>query len=220
MKNLVSILCLSISLAGGVYAQAPLNQNFPDPATRSIPMGKRDGFFVQGNKVYIVRAGVTTLVEREMLFPNGIRVLPNGTVTLRDGRETTLLPRQWLTFEGSIDEIPVVVEPVPAPPTVVRETVVRESAVKESGVSARDGVTVSGADVFITRNGSTEKVTSSLKMPNGVVVHPDGTVVLGNGKKITLSTEQVLDLHGVLHEAPVRPNPAAGVNPSVINTPQ
>lgn len=213
MKNLASILCLSVSLAAVAGAQEPLNQNIPDSPQRSISVGKgRDGFFVKDNKVFIVRAGVTTLVEREMLFPNGIRVLPNATVTLRDGRETTLLPKQWLTFEGSIDEITTLQE-VPQRPVAVRETVVRESVTRDSGISSRDGITVSGADVFITRNGNTEKVTSDMKLSNGVIVHPDGTVLLANGRKITLRSEQVLDFHGVVHEAPVRSN-TPGLEPS------
>lgn len=211
MKNLASILCVSIALAAGAVAQEPLNQNFPDPATRSIPTGAaRDGFFVKENKVFIVRNGVTTQVEREILFPNGLRVLPNATVTLRDGREVTLLPKQWLNFEGSIDDR--IVEEGPT-------RTVPQAVIRESGVSSRDGITVSGADVFITRDGKTEKVTSDMHLKSGVVVHPDGTVLLANGKKITLRSEQVLDFHGVVHEAPVRPS-APGIAPSLSNPSQ
>lgn len=210
MKKLTSILCLSASLAAVALAQEPLNQNIPDPPQRSISTGAAgDGFFVRDNKVFIRRNGVVTQVEREMLFPNGLRVLPNGTVTLRDGREVTLLPKQWLNFEGSIDDRVVEVAPQ-------RPVAAHPSTIRESGVSARDGITVSGGDVFITRNGSTEKIATDLRLGNGVIVHPDGTVLLGNGRKITLSPEQVLDLRGVLHEAPVRPNPP-GIDPSSSN---
>jgi hypothetical protein len=210
MKKLTSILCLSASLAGAVLAQEPLNQNIQDPPQRSISTGAaRDGFFVRDNKVFIVRNGVTTQVEREMLFPNGLRVLPNGTVTLRDGREVTLLPKQWLTFEGSIDDRVVEIAPD-------RPVAAHPSTIRESGVSARDGVTVSGGDAFITRNGTTEKIVGDLRLANGVIVHPDGTVLLANGRKITLRAEQLLDLHGRLHEAPVQPNPP-GIDPSLSN---
>lgn len=209
MKNLASLLCISVALAAVAVAQEPLNQNIPDPPQRSISTGPRDGFFVQDNKVFIVRNGVTTQVEREVLFPNGLRVQPNATVTLRDGREVTLLTKQWLNFEGSIDDRTVEIAPQ-------RPVAVRESVARESGVSARDGITVSGADVFVTRNGNTEKVTSDMRLSNGVIVHPNGTVLLANGKKITLRAEQVLDFHGVVHEVPVRPNPP-GIDPSLSN---
>ena len=208
MKNLVSILCLSASLVTLAGAQNTLNPNIPDPPQRAIPTGPRDGFFVRDNKVFMVQGGVTTQVVRETLFPNGLRVLPNGTVTMRDGHETTLLPQQWLTFEGSLDD-----RLAEAPERPVAAT---EPAARESGVSARDGITVSGADVFITRNGTTEKITSDMRLSNGVIVHPDGTVILASGKKITLRSAQVLDFRGVLHEAPVRPNPP-GIDPSLSN---
>ncbi|HSI14269.1 MAG TPA: DUF6799 domain-containing protein [Chthoniobacter sp.] len=208
MKTLVSILCLSASLVTLASAQTTLNPNIPDPPQRAIPTGPRDGFFVRDNKVFMVQGGVTTQVVRETLFPNGLRVLPNATVTLRDGRETTLLPQQWLTFEGSVDDQ---IAAAPERPVAATETVARES-----GVSSRDGITVSGADVFITRNGATEKITADMRLSNGVIVHPDGTVLLANGKKITLRNAQVLDFHGVVHEAPVRAN-APGIDPSLSN---
>lgn len=209
MKTFASILCLSVSLATVAVAQEPLNQNFPDPATRSIPTGRRDGFFVQDNKVFMVRDGVTTLVDREILFPNGLRVLPNATVTLRDGRETTLLTKQWLNFEGSIDDTTPVILPQ-------RPVAVQQAEVRETGVSARDGITISGTDVFITRDGKTEKITSEMHLKGGVIVHPDGTVQMAHGKKVMLRSEQVLGFDGVIREAPVRPTPA-NAEPSPAN---
>ncbi|MDR3402353.1 MAG: hypothetical protein P4L99_07625 [Chthoniobacter sp.] len=204
MKTIASTLFIFAALFGAANAQAPLNPNIPDPPQRVIRTGTpRDGFFVRDTHVFIVRNGVTTRVDREILFPNGLRVQPNGTVTMRDGSEVTLLPNQWLDFEGALDDY---VAEAPTGPT--------KAADRDSGISARDGVTISGTDVFITRNGATSKVTTNLQLSNGVIVHPDGTVLLGNGKKITLRANQLLDLHGVLHEAPVIANPAGGVEPS------
>jgi hypothetical protein len=198
--NLLTLL-FCVALLAAANGQSTLNQNLPDAPTRSIPTGTgRDGFFVRDSHVFMVRNGVTTQVEREIIFPNGLRVLPNGMVTLRDGRERALLSKQWLTFEGSIDDA-VIAAASPSP-----------AKSRESGVSARDGITVSGADVFITRNGVTSKVTQEIRLSNGALVRPDGTVV-HNGNKITLRADQVLGLDGVLHEAPVVPNPA-GVAPS------
>lgn len=209
MKTFTATLVTCASLFAAANAQVPLNPNVPDPPQRSIRAAtQRDGFFVRDTHVFIVRDGITTRVDREILFPNGLRVLPNATVTLRNGKEVTLLPNQWLDFEGSIDDY---VAQAPTGAIVVEKT-------RESGVSARDGITVSGADVFITRNGTTDKVVADLRLPNGAVVKPDGTVLLGNGRHVTLRANQVLDLHGVLHEAPVVPN-APGVAPST-NPPQ
>jgi hypothetical protein len=56
-------------------------------------------------------------------------------------------------------------------------------------------------------------VKGDVKLPNGAVVKSDGTVRMSDGSKIALRSDQILDFHGVLHEAPVRPNPA-GPDPS------
>jgi hypothetical protein len=209
MKIIQTTAALFLSLLAVSQAQTPLNPNIPDPPQRAIRTGSnaRDGFFVRDTHVFMVRDGVTTRVDREILFPNGLRVLPNGTVTMRDGSERTLIPNQWLDFEGSIDDT------VAQSPTGVEKTTVTQVS-RESGVSARDGVTISGTDVFITRNGVTEKVIVDTKLPNGVIVSPNGSVHMGDGSRVMLRPEQVLDLHGVLHEAPIAPNPAVGVEPS------
>jgi len=201
MKTIpVTLLVCGVCLAA-VNAQVTQNPNFPEPSTRSIATGTaRDGFYTRDSKIYMVRNGVTTLVEREILFPNGLRVLPNGTVTLRDGRETTLLLKQWLDFQGSLEDLSA--QPVPPPPIA--------AVARESGVSNRDGITISGAEAFITRNGVTQKLIADVRLPNGVIAKPDGTIVLANGEKVSLRPDQVLDLQGVLRNAPVAPPPPGG----------
>jgi hypothetical protein len=206
MKTFSAAFILGASLVAiAANAQAALNPNYPEPPQRSIPTGTaRDGFFIHDSVVYMVRNGVTTRVDREILIPNGVRVEPNGTVTLRNGRERTLLPKQWLTFDGTLDDFTL----------RAGHPAVSAAVKRESGISFRDGITVSGADVFITRNSITNKVTSEIHLPNGTVVKPDGSVILSNGNKMTLRVDQFLDLHGVLHDASVVPKSAAGVAPS------
>jgi hypothetical protein len=203
MKTFTVTFALCASLLAAVDAQVPLNQNIPDPPQRAIRTGtQRDGFFVRDTHVFMARDGVVTRVDREILFPNGLRVEPNATVTLRDGREVTLLPNQWLDFEGSLDDA---VAQAPTAP-VLKETAPAAKP-REAGVSARDGITMSGTDVFITRNGTTDRVMHEVRLPNGVVVKADGSVILASGRHVTLRPDQVMDLHGKLHEAPIIPNP-------------
>ena len=78
---------------------------------------------------------------------------------------------------------------------------------EDIGISARDGITVSGADVMVTRNGRTEKLEAPLKLDGGTIINPDGTVKLSDGRKITLRAEQRLTFDGRLLESPVQPNP-------------
>jgi hypothetical protein len=144
-----------------------------------------------------------------------LRVQANGDVTMRNGDSSALRANRLLTPEGVFVDVPAADRDLVANPSGQAKS----AAKTEVGISDRDGITISGADVLITRNGVTEKVKSDVKLPNGVVARADGTVTMSNGSKIALRSDQVLDLHGVLHDAPVRPNPA-GPDPSSSNPKQ
>src|SRR5688500_7871964 len=53
---------------------------------------------------------------------------------------------------------------------------------EEVGVSSRDGITISGTDVMVTRNGRTETLEAELSLSGGVRIAPDGTITFPGGK--------------------------------------
>lgn len=77
------------------------------------------------------------------------------------------------------------------------------------GIARRDGVTVSGSEAFVTRNGVTEKLVKELRLPSGVIVRPDGSVVLSNHAETSLQADQLLTFDGHILNIPNDPN----VNP-------
>ncbi len=66
------------------------------------------------------------------------------------------------------------------------------------GLGARDGITLSGSDVLITRNGVIEKMTKVTKLPNGLVVGMDGTVTTAEGTKFPLRQTQLVTFDGTI----------------------
>ena len=148
----------------------------------------------------MTRDGVTTKLEREIILPNGLRVQANGNVTLRDGSTTALRPNQLLTFDGTFQNVALTPQGV-APVSSIDPGPMPKPGV---GLSARDGITISGAEVFITRNGVTERMNSDTRLPNGVTAKPDGTIILNNGNRLTLRPDQILDLSGVIRDAPIK----------------
>jgi hypothetical protein len=89
----------------------------------------------------------------------------------------------------------------------------------EVGISAHDGITLSGAEVFITRNGGTEKLTKILELPNGMRVQPDGVIITRDGGKFSLRLSQVLTFDGKLLDAPIVESVApAGTTTTVTTT--
>jgi hypothetical protein len=216
---------LLLTLAGLAISSSALAQPSPltppavntgDAPIKTLPVktGPHDGFFRRGIDSFIIRNGVITKMDREMSLPNGLRVLPDGRVTLCDGLASKLRETKLLNFEGAFEPLPASIQaavstPVPA--------AVKRAEKTDVGISSRDGIRVSGTDVFITRNGVTDKVTSDVKLANGVVAKPDGTVVMGDGRKITLRVDQLLGFDGVIHEAPADLSPA-GPDPSSSST--
>ncbi|MEZ0257173.1 MAG: DUF6799 domain-containing protein, partial [Chthoniobacter sp.] len=79
------------------------------------------------------------------------------------------------------------------------------------GISKRDGVTVSGSEAFVTRNGVTEKLVKELRLPSGVLVRPDGSVLLSNNAETNLQADQLLTFDGHIVAIPNDPN----VNPAL-----
>ncbi len=203
MNTLRLTLALSSVLIASTLAQTPSDTNAANANRTLLGGSARDGFTLRGTEVVVTRDGVTTKVEREMVLPSGLKVQANGNVTLRDGSTTALRPNQLLTLQGAFQDVLLTpqgvaplssVDPGPAPkPDAARPV--------------RDGVFIKGAEVFITRNGITEKVTSDVRLSNGATVKSSGAVELGNGNTITLLPTQMLDLNGVIHDVPSRTVP-------------
>jgi hypothetical protein len=84
-----------------------------------------------------------------------------------------------------------------------------ESAKTAVGIASRDGISLSGTDVLVTRNGISEKLTKPMTLSGGVKVKPDGTMVGTDGSEVMLRPEQLLTFEGQLVNIPVsRTNPA------------
>lgn len=62
----------------------------------------------------------------------------------------------------------------------------------------RDGFTERFAQVMITRNGVTKAMQDSMKLGNGVVVHPDGVIVVPGKMNKTLHSGDWLSFDGTL----------------------
>jgi hypothetical protein len=55
--------------------------------------------------------GITQQVTSDTQLESGIRVQPNGTITLANGTRVNLKPGQRLSFDGVLDEVRPAVDP-------------------------------------------------------------------------------------------------------------
>lgn len=66
------------------------------------------------------------------------------------------------------------------------------------GVAGRDGLYISAGQIFVSRNGSVEKVTGTYKFENGATVSPDGVFTLADGKSLRLRSDQFVTFAGTI----------------------
>jgi hypothetical protein len=91
--------------------------------------------------------------------------------------------------------------------TTAATTEVSTDAVKPTGddvgISARDGITLSGTAVLVTRNGVSETLQKEIVLDNGTRVAPNGTITPNEGGGFSLRPTQILMFDGRLINAPV-----------------
>lgn len=72
----------------------------------------------------------------------------------------------------------------------------------EIGVGGRDGITLSGADVIVTRNGSSQRLERELTLEDGTRIGVDGSIQFKDGRTSTLGAEQTLTFSGKVIDTP------------------
>jgi len=77
------------------------------------------------------------------------------------------------------------------------------------GGSARDGFTLRGTEVVMTRAGITTKVDRDMILPNGLRVKADGNVTLRDGSATALRPNQLLTFDGTFQDVLLTPQGVA-----------
>ena len=111
--SLLSSLVLTVGLllpTSHAVENSPKTSQTTNPALAGdgveIGIAKHDGVTLSGGEALVTRNGITEKLRKELLLPTGMRVRPNGTVTLADQTDITLRATQLLTFEGKIVDLP------------------------------------------------------------------------------------------------------------------
>jgi len=169
-----------------------------NPLTSSTTSA-RDGFTRSGTSVLFTRRGLTQPIDREITLENGLRVRPDGTVTLPGGEKAALHANQILTLRGTFEDVALTPDGV-APLTSVagpREPIAEKVARPDS-----DGVVFSKTGVFVIRKGIAGPLNQELRLSDGTRVMPSGSVFRPNGSEINLRLGQMITFDGAIQEAP------------------
>lgn len=82
--------------------------------------------------------------------------------------------------------------------TLTNETDNAKATGPDVGISSRDGISLSGTAVLVTRNGVTETLQKEISLVNGTRVAPNGTVTPQAGGSFALRSTQILSFEGTL----------------------
>jgi len=194
MKTLLSFSFALCGLTGVAFGQLT-SQPSPDVVRRDNG-DVRDGFALsKDGQLMVTREGETKKVVQEFVLTNGTHLYPNGDIIYYTGDKDHMQPNELLTLDGMIEHTKITAKGIaPLVPSGVRDNDI-------VGISSQDGITVSGADTLITRNGVTEKITKPFQLAGGVVVKPDGSFTTKDRKSLILRENQILGFDGVLRDA-------------------
>jgi hypothetical protein len=159
----------------------------------------RDGFALsKDGQLMVTRDRETRRVVQEFVLTNGTHLYPNGDIIYYTGDREHMQPNELLTLDGMIEHTPITAKGIAPliPPGAKNNDIV--------GISSQDGITVSGSDVFVTRNGVMEKIAKPFQLACGVVMKPDGSFTTKDGQNVILRENQILGFDGKLKESRIQ----------------
>ena len=128
-----------------------------------------DHVAMKSGKLFIVQDGDASLVDHEIAFPDGSKVLPDSTLRTADGRLKRLIDGDLLTLTG---------QSLPAQDTI----------------SLQNGNVVVQKDGSLL----TLRPNQSMMMNDGTKAFSNGTVVSRNGATTRLTEGQIIKVEGVV----------------------
>lgn len=129
MKTLSLTLTSLLALTLGASAQAaketkiettttttnaPASTTNVEAAASGVEIGiaRRDGITFSSGEAFVTRNGIMEKLVKELELPGGVKVAPDGNVTMPDGQQFRLRTNQMVTMAG-------VVQVIPAAPTIL-----------------------------------------------------------------------------------------------------
>jgi hypothetical protein len=101
-----------LALAGMIFAFAVNAQdNKMEPKQEAKPAAaaqpkSHDHMVMKGGKVWVIKDGKTTAMDKDMDMPNGNKVMMDGTVMMKDGSKMTMKEGDHMNMNGDMMKMP------------------------------------------------------------------------------------------------------------------
>jgi hypothetical protein len=80
----------------------PAQPATPSPQS-NVQRQQKDGIVYRDGKLWNVKGGKNTAVDKEMTLSNGTKVRSDGTVIMKDGTQTTLSEGDYISMDGNLE---------------------------------------------------------------------------------------------------------------------
>jgi len=128
--------------------------------------------FKNGAVLVSLQSGDTQTATNEITLPESIKVMTNGTFTVRGGKQRKLRDGQILGADGNLTSPDGTVEPVV------------------------DHVVLKGGRLWLVKDGERQPATSEVRLGDGTRIRPDGTITGTDGRIRRMLDGQICKFSG------------------------
>src|SRR5256885_1671215 len=81
----------------------PAQPATPNRQSSNVQHQMKDGVVFRDGKLWNVKAGKSTAIDKETTLANGTKVKSDGTVIMKDGTQTTLSEGDYISMDGKLE---------------------------------------------------------------------------------------------------------------------
>jgi hypothetical protein len=81
----------------------PAQPATPNRQATNVQKQQKDGIVFRDGKLWNMKAGKGTAVDKEITLSNGTKVKSDGTVVMKDGTQTTLSEGDYISMDGKLE---------------------------------------------------------------------------------------------------------------------
>ncbi|RTY86783.1 DUF6799 domain-containing protein [Flavobacterium sp. GT3R68] len=173
MKKIFIIL-FSVFISVGIMAQED-KLNAKDLKMKQT----KNHVMMKDGKVMMIQDGKMAILYEDMIMANGTVVSSDGTIKTKDGKIRMLLNGDIVDMRGKITSKKV-----------------KEDRWVKNHKKMKDHVTMKGGKMMLMKKGELFLIDKNMKLANGTVVAPDGTVNMKDGSSMQMKNGDQIFMDG------------------------
>lgn len=174
MKKIFIIL-LAVFLSAGAMAQ---DEKLDALQNLKIKQTK-DHLMMKDGKMMLIRDGKMVMMYEDMTLANGCIVSSDGTLKTKDGKTRMLLNGDVIDMKGKMTSKKV-----------------KDDRWVKNHKKMKDHVTMRGGKMMLMKNGELFVIDKNMKLANGTVVTPNGTINMKDGSTMQMKNGDQIFMDG------------------------